>query len=82
MADRTAAYLFGSIFDLIDVHVPKDEQKKIALEYWKQSRAYDFSPYQMGVDETLIRLGLACKGVDPRYPDDGETVLYGPNGDE
>ena len=47
-------------------------------KYWKMSREYDFSEYQMEADEALLKLGLARKGVDPDYPEDGDVMLYGP----
>lgn len=79
MADRSSAYLFSRIFRLIDEHVHDAEtRKKLALEFWKESGSYDFSPYQMNCDEFLLKLGLARRGVDPDYPEDGEAMLYGP----
>lgn len=79
MADRSAAYLFGSVFELIDAHVPEEKRKKVALDFWNRSRDYDFSPYQMGQEDVLQRLGLARRGVDPDWPNDGETWIYGPS---
>lgn len=76
MADRSSAYLFGCIFDLIDECVPEPKRTEEALRFWKMSREYDFSDSQMESDEVLTRLGLAQKGVDPHYPEDGETTIY------
>ena len=45
---------------------------------WSKQGSYDFSPYQMYVDDALVKLGLARRGVDPDEPDEGETTLYGP----
>lgn len=79
MADRTSAELFGTIFTLIDEHIKDPETRKsLALRYWKEQRVYDFSPYQMGCDDVLKRLGLARDGED-KY---GPTMLYGPDGDQ
>jgi len=71
MADRTAAALFGQLFALLAEDKPQDP-KAIALDFWKQSRDYDFSHYQMYCDEALQKLGLAKMGIDP---DDGERRL-------
>jgi hypothetical protein len=79
VADRSSAYLFARIFGLIDQHVHDAEtRQKLAREFWRESHAYDFSPYQMSCDEVLMKLGLARRGVDPDYPEDGEATLYGP----
>ena len=79
MADRSSAYLFSRIFSLIDEHVQDAQtRQKLALEFWNESRSYDFSDDQMDCDEVLMKLGLARRDVDPRYPHDGEVVLYGP----
>lgn len=79
MADRSSAYLFGRVFKLIAEHVPEGAGRdELAAEFWREQRDYDFSPYQMNVDETLSSLGLARRGVDPDWPDDGEVWLYGP----
>lgn len=32
----------------------------------------------MGADKALVELGLARRGLDTDYPDDGEVLLYGP----
>jgi hypothetical protein len=82
MADRSSAYIFGQIFELIDEHVPADKKRKMALKFWKESRNYDFGPSDMHVDEALTRLGLAKEKVDPRYPEDGPVTMYGPKFDE
>lgn len=54
------------------------EHKAMALKIWPFTQEYDFDEYQMGCDEALIKLGLARMTVDPRYPEDGEVVVYGP----
>lgn len=77
MADRTSAGLFGKIFTLLAKN-PTDEHKKIAAEIWPETNEYDFSSSQMYCDDALIALDLARNGIDPRYPEDGVTLLYGP----
>ena len=75
MADRTSAALFGKIFSLLAKN-PTDEHKAIAKEIFSYTGEYDFNNYQMEVDKELIILGLAKMGIDPKYPEDGETVIY------
>lgn len=75
MADRTSAGLFGKIFELLAKN-PTEEHKIIAKEIFAYTRDYDFSNYQMDADDALVTLGLAVKGIDPKYPDDGETIIY------
>lgn len=77
MADRTSAALFGEIFELLAEN-PTDEHKAIAKKIMAKTGDYDFSNYQMDADEPLMKLGLAKKGVDPEYPQDGEIILYYP----
>jgi hypothetical protein len=79
MADRTSAGIFGDVFIYLASQPKSPERDAFALEVWCQSQGnYDFSNYQMGADKALIELGLARRGVDPAWPDDGEVVLYGP----
>ena len=79
MADRTSARLFGEVFEILAKYVPAGtERDEIARRYWGLTSDYDFAPYQMGADDALSALGLARRGVDPDWPDDGEVVLYGP----
>lgn len=79
MSDRTSARLFGEVFEILAEHVPAGEARDAAvLRFWGLTRDYDFSPDQMGADDALFALGLARRGVDPDWPDDGEVVLYGP----
>lgn len=59
MADRTAARIMGKVFKIISDHVPAPKAKKVALEIWEEMDEWDFNPYQMYVDEYLIKLGLA-----------------------
>ncbi len=78
MADRTSARLFGEIFELLAEN-PTDEHKAIAKKIFAKTNDYDFSYYQMDADESLIALGIARKGIDPKYPQDGEVIIYGDN---
>lgn len=75
MADRTSARLFGQIFELLAKN-PTEEHKQIAREIFAMNGDYDFSNYQMDADDALIVLGLAKKAVHPKYPDEGETIIY------
>lgn len=79
MADRTSAELFNTIFTMLAEN-PTEEHKLMAHKMWEKQYNYDFSPYQMYCDEALVTLGLAEKGVDPKYPENGEVMLYGPAG--
>jgi hypothetical protein len=76
MADRTAAAIFGMIFEKLAKN-PTAENKELAKEIFGELGGYDFNEYQMYVDDALITLGLARRGLDPDYPEDGETILYG-----
>jgi len=69
MADRTSAVLFGKIFDILAA----DQYEELARKLWDLKSSYDFSSYQMNCDESLIKLGLARKDIDPegRY-----TIRY------
>lgn len=78
MADRDSAYIFGRVFEMIDALVPESEKREAARKFWKMSREFDFSDDDMHADKALVALGLARKGIDPDYPDDGPTMLYGP----
>lgn len=77
MADRTSASLFAEIFRMLACDEPPD-RKALAKKFWDESANYDFSPYQLYCDDALIKLGLARRGVDPEFPEDGETILYEP----
>lgn len=76
MADRTSAELFAQIFEYLAKQPTTEERDKFAEKMWGLTGNYDFNAYQIGEDEALMKLGLARRGVDPDYPDDGETVLY------
>jgi len=79
MADRTAAAIFGDIFTFLAEELdPGPPRDKLARHFWDQSRNYDFHACQMDCPDALIKLGLARKGIDPKHPDDGETMIYGP----
>jgi hypothetical protein len=77
MADRSSAYLFATIFELIDEHVPAEKKHEIAKRYWKMSQEYDFSNYQLESDETLVRLGLARIERDHEDPEYPRTIYMG-----
>jgi hypothetical protein len=77
VADRTSAALFGAFFARLSKN-PDERNRELATWLLEQSRSYDFSECQMDADDDLIALGLARRGIDPDYPDEGETVLYGP----
>lgn len=79
MGDRTSAGIFGDIFIYLASQPKSPERDAFALEVWYQSQGnYDFSNDQMGADKALVELGLARRGLDTDYPDDGEVLLYGP----
>ncbi len=75
MADRTSARLFGKIYEMLAEN-PSDEHKAMAKAIWPLQWEYDFSEYQMDADNALVTLGLAKLGIDPKYPDEGEKMLY------
>lgn len=58
MADRGSASAFGIIFSELAAD-PSDDHKEVATRVWLQSRQFDFTPDQMGVDGSLVKLGLA-----------------------
>ena len=74
MSDRSSAYIFGSVFAYL-AETPDDRSKAFAVKMWrlKNEIGADFSDYQMDVDDALITLGLACRGVD-EYSD--AAVFY------
>ena len=77
MADRSAASIFQIVFEhLADDPTPK--AKALALVLWHEMQGYDFSYDQLNCGEALGKLGLARRGIDPDYPEDGKTWLYGP----
>lgn len=76
MADRTSARAFAEIFCLL-AKKPDDRAKDIASGVFKISEDYDFAPDQMECDKQLAKLGLARKGIDPDYPEDGTVWIYG-----
>lgn len=80
MADRTSAVIFGDIFNML-AEEPTEKNKEMANKIFDKTYDYDFSNYQMYADESLEKLGLAKKGIDPDYPEDGEIIIYkGDNG--
>lgn len=82
MSDRSSAGIFAMVFKLLAKN-PTSENKAEARKFFKKSMEHDFSPYQMYADKACLALGIARKGVDPDYPDDGVRVLWpGDNGFE
>lgn len=79
MADRTAARIFGDIFELL-ASSPTDEHKRWAKKLWAKTYGYDFTPDQMGCDDALEVLDLLQYKVDPDYPKDGPVPWYGLRG--
>lgn len=75
MSDRTSAEIFGEAFRFL-AETNDERAKQMARRFWSMTSSYDFSPSQMGCDDALIALGLARRGVDPEWPDDGEVVMY------
>lgn len=69
MADRTSADLFGYMFRML-AKSPSDEHKEMARGLWQMMRRFDFSPYQMCCNDSLIALGIAKRVSDPDRPDD------------
>jgi len=78
MADRSSAWLFNRIFTIIANDVVEARREPLAKAMWHESRSYDFRDSQMDCDDELIKLGLAHKGTDPDYPDDGMQTIYEP----
>lgn len=75
MADRTSAALFGKIFKIL-ASPGEIDRKVIAREFYAMMGDYDFHDSQMDCDEALLELGLARKGMDPAYPEDGIVIIY------
>jgi hypothetical protein len=78
MADRTSAYLFGTLFEMLaDGNTPREE---IAAKFWKMRTEYDFSDYQMGCDEAILKLGFGRRAtqadVDNRIAEAIGCMLY------
>jgi len=67
MSDRSGAYLFSKVFNLL----AEDPARhwKVAAEFWAMAADFDFSYYQMYCDEALLKLGLARE-----VPDEGACV--------
>ncbi len=76
MSDRSSAYIFGRVFELIDKHVPKGKRFTQARRFWTMSLEFDFGPSDMHADPALKRLGLARKGLSPDYPEEGPITIY------
>ena len=77
MADRSAAALFGMLFNHLAGKKPLDPET-----IWSLSQGYDFSPIQMGCDDALKKLGLlwVCRSEQCLANNDDYGVhVYGPN---
>lgn len=72
MADRTSAYLFGTIFKLL-AESPTEEHKEIAGKIFAMIGDYDFNEYQMYADDACVALGLAQVYTDA---DQQELVVW------
>lgn len=75
MANRTSAEIFGILFKMLAEN-PTPEHEKMAMRVCKMSRNYDFTSSQMWADDACLALGVARRGIDPDYPDEGEAVLW------
>lgn len=59
MADRTAAEIFGRIFELLAAAKNGDSDPElIARDVFEMTKAFDFSTYQMYADDALEELGI------------------------
>lgn len=75
MSDRSSAEIFGLIFEVL-AKPGRFDRKKAASVIWRNTGNFDFSPYQMDCDDSLIALGLAtkCKCGGIKY--EGEDDAY------
>jgi hypothetical protein len=81
MADRSAARILGRAFAVL-AEQPDDRAKALARRLWDLTKGADFDPSQMGANEALLALGLGRYRVDTNYPEDGERLHLGPEGDD
>ena len=59
MADRTSAEIFASVFRAIEETVTSSvERRNLARRVLDLSHNFDFSTYQMYVDDVLAKLGI------------------------
>jgi hypothetical protein len=75
MSDRKSCRIFAGILELL-ARDCSDDRKALAREVVRMSREYDFSLGDTGADDAGIALGVARRGIDPRYPGDGEMTLW------
>lgn len=78
MSDKDSAAMLSELFLILSKFPPSEMRSEIATWAWEMTKGRDFHPSDMQTDEELTLLGLARKGIDPCYPEDGETTLYGP----
>jgi hypothetical protein len=76
MADRTAADIFGKVFDILAKTDPSIEICDAAEKIWDQMAHYDFQARQLNCDDdSLIALGLAklvsSKTLHEKFPNEG-----------
>jgi len=75
MSDRSAGDLFRTMFRLIGSD-PTPQHIKWAKKLWKKSGEFDTHPGDWGCDKDLITCGLAKRGANKDYPEDGTVILY------
>lgn len=76
MADRSSAWIYGRVFEMIVRAVEPKRQKAEARRAWKDMQEFDFAPDDMHAEKALLKLGLAKKKVDPQFPEDGPMIVY------
>jgi hypothetical protein len=81
MSDGTSAEMFGEMFRTF-AEDPSPQHIRWAHKLWGFTGNYDFSSYQLDCDEALITLKLARKRMDPKTPEDGKVMFYGPKGED
>ncbi len=75
MSDGTSSGIFGEVFRML-AEDPTEQHKEMASKIFAMTENYDFSYCEMEVGDELIKLDLAKMGIDPDYPEDGETIIY------
>lgn len=60
MADRTSAEIFGDMFSYL-AETKNLSKEQMVQAMWDRSQGYDFTSDQMGVDDALVKLGLAVE---------------------
>lgn len=70
MADRTAAKIFGKLFEELARYPEDPTRRDIARTVAGWMPGYDFSPVQTGATEAMEALGVG------RWTDDGEDASF------